>query len=131
MSVPIQWKDHVFTYEAGGTITQYAACVTNAEGTCVVGANSNDTGFVGVSIEEAASGQAVNLAGVGAIVPVQVGITGITVGTDVITYDASGRIGPVGVARGTAYNVIGRALEDGTTAGDVISIQVISYVKEP
>ena len=129
MSVPVNWKGFTTSWEAAGTITQFAACVSNAEGTCVVGAGSNDTSFVGVAIEAAASGSPAALAGVGAIVPVQVGVTGISQGGELIIYDASGRVGPVGTASATAYYVIGVALEDGDTAGDIISMSVTPYVK--
>ena len=129
MSVPVQYKDKLVSWEAGGALTQYAACVSNADGTCVVGAGSNDTGFVGVSIEAVDSGYAAALAGVGAIVPVQVGVTGITQGCELIIHDASGRVGPVGTASGTAYNVIGTAREDGDTVGDTISMTVTPYIK--
>jgi len=129
MSVPVNWKGFVTSWEAAGALTQFAACVSDAEGTCVVGANENDSGFIGVAIEAAASGSPAGIAGVGAIVPVQVGVTGISLGDELIIYDASGRVGPVGTASASAYYIVGTAIEDGDTAGDIISMRVTPYVK--
>lgn len=129
MSVPQNWMGHLKTWEAAGTITKWACCVSNADGTVVVGANDNDTNFVGVAIASAASGQPVSLAGIGAIVPVVVGVSGIDRGDELILYGNAGRVQEVGTTSGSAYYVIGIAQEESDTVTNLVEMLVNPYVK--
>jgi hypothetical protein len=109
---------------AGGTITKYAACVSNAEGTVVVAANDNDANFVGVAQHAAVSGEAVALSRDGDVTKVISASTTITLGCWLMTSGAAGAVDIKGTTAGTAYNVIGQALEAGDTAADeVLMIQ--------
>jgi hypothetical protein len=129
MGVPQNYKGHLKTWEAAGTITKWACCVSNADGTVVVGANDNDTNFVGVAIASAASGQPVALAGMGAIVPVLVGASGIDRGDELTIYGSAGRVMEVGTASGTTYYVIGIAQEESDTVGNQVAMLVNPYTK--
>ena len=112
------------TFTAGGTITKYAALVQNAEGVVVVAANDNDANYVGQALNAASSGEAVAVSMDGSIVKCISGDVNITVGCWLVTDGAAGRVDIKGTTAGTAYNVIGQALEVGDTAGDeVLMIQ--------
>jgi hypothetical protein len=123
MSVP-QHVVNALSMEAGGTITKYAGCVTDAEGVVIMGANDNDTGFVGVALEAAASGAAVALAGIGSVVYMVVGATGITVNAWLVLHGASGRVYPAGTTSGTAYSIIGKAMNTEDTVGELVSVLI-------
>jgi hypothetical protein len=110
------------TYVAGGTITKYAACVTNAEGTVVVGANDNDANFVGFAQHAAVSGEAVRLSRDGDVTKAVVGTATIAIGDYLTTGGAAGAVITKGTTAATAYHVICQALEVGDTAGDEIAV---------
>jgi hypothetical protein len=129
MAVPLNYKGHTKTWEAAGTITKWSCVVNNADGTVVVGANANDTNFVGVATDAAVSGDAVSVAGIGAIVPVLVGASGIDKGDELILHGADGGVQPVGTTSGSAYYVVGFALEDSDTADTLVAMLVQPYVK--
>ena len=122
MSVPQNMIGVPLTMVAGGTITKYAACVTNAEGTIVVGANDNDANFVGFAQHAAATGEAVALSRDGDITKAISGDVNITLGCWLITDGAAGAVDIKGTTAATAYNVIAQALEAGDTAADEVLV---------
>jgi len=129
MGLPISYKGKTFTMEAGEAITKYACVTVSGDGTVQIPAAENATGFVGVALEAASAGQAVEIAGPGAIVPVVVGASAIDYGDELIIHGASGRVQEVGTASGSAYNVVGFALASSDTAGNQIVMLVQPYVK--
>jgi len=127
MSVPIQYEGNTICMEAGATITKWAGLVTDTEGIVIMGATDNDAGFIGVAVEKAASGESVTIALPGSVVPMIVGATGITLKEYVTLHGASGRVTELGSTSGTAYDVVGMALEAGGTVGDEISVLVLNF----
>lgn len=126
MAVPCHVINPI-SMEAGGTITKYAGLVSDAAGIVIMGANDNDTGFCGVALEAAASGAAVSIAGLGSIVPMIVGATGITVGSWLTLHGASGRVTKAGTTSGTAYSIIGRAMDTQDTVGEQIMVLLTTF----
>jgi hypothetical protein len=126
MAVPCHIINPI-SMEAGGTITKYAGLVSDTAGIVIMGANDNDTGFCGVAIEAAASGAAVSVAGLGSIVPMIVGATGITVGAWLVLHGASGRVYAAGTASGTAYSIVGRAMDTQDTVGEQVMVLITTF----
>jgi len=122
MGLPCIANGPPVTFTAGGTITKYAACVQNAEGTVVVAANDNDANFVGFAQNAALVGEAVALSRDGDITKAIAGDVNITVGCWLITDGAAGAVDIKGTTAATAYNVVGQALEVGDTAGDEVLV---------
>ena len=129
MSVPSHIVNRI-SMECSGTVTKWAGCVLGAEGICIMGSGNNVGGFVGVAIEAAVSGAAVALAGIGSYVKMIVGSGGAAVGDNVILWGASGRVAKALGASGTAYNIIGKAMEAGDTAGDEIVVMIAPCTNE-
>lgn len=128
MGLSTQYKGNTFTMESGEAITKYACVTVSGDGTVQIPAAANATGFVGVALEAvSASGLPVLIAGIGSIVPVVVGVTGMDYGDQLIIHGASGRVTEVGTTSGSAYNVIGMALSSSDTAGNQIIMLVNPY----
>ena len=127
MTIPVKHKN-TFTMQAGATITAGAGVVSDTEGIVIMGAVDNDLHCVGFAIEGAdTSDIACSIAGPGSIVQAVCGTSGITHMDWLTLHGASGRVTTLGTVSGTAYNVVGLALEAGDTVGDKIAVQVILF----
>jgi len=126
MGIPLSCPNPV-SWTAGGTITKYDACVSDAEGVVIASATDNDAGFVGFAQHAAASGEAIALSNDGDTVKAKVTGTSVALHDYLVTNGSAGVAGELITATGAATatdNIVAQALEAGTTTKqEVIVIQ--------
>lgn len=127
MGLVQRYNGDPFTMIAAGTITKYAALVSDDGLTVVVSAADNDANFVGFAQNAGVSGEAIRISPNGSYVKAIAGEATIAAGDWLMTYSTAGRVTTKGTTAATAYNVIGKAMEAGDTAGDEITVFQQAY----
>lgn len=105
-----------------GAVTKAACVVYDAAGKVLLPGAANAVKFAGVAQHDAANGATLRLAKAG-IVDV-VAAAAIAPGEELVIADNAGRVQPAGAVAGTVYNIVGRAEEVASAAGDIIEMSI-------
>ncbi len=114
---------------AGGTITQYTIVVIgSAEDTVISGANIRDTQIIGIALNGASSGEAVDVATGGhCLCKVDGNAAAIAVGDAIMVHDSAGYGQKVATGGAGLVECIGFANNASTADGDLISVRISKH----
>jgi len=128
MAIPVRIGNTISLLASGANnILEGTGCVSNTEGYAIMGANDNDSNFVGFAVASASAGDPVTLAQPGSVVQAIGGTSAISAGDYLMLYGASGRVTSIATVSASSYYVVGQALEACDTAGDKLAIMVCNF----